>query len=468
MVGLEKNPMQKSVKRKKVVFRRFGSYMLADGSTVLGGTGGENTPLYSRGTLCAKRMENCDASESGLRQGVGLDVATTSANNTVRGLNPSIQKKVFCVRFRGRDGSVMERYLIVNTNGEVWLYNEQTSSLSKYAYVGSDACGALLRAATGEERFLIAGRNAGVFFTADDAFVPTGKTGLTSVFCVCKNRLFMLLKNGYIAYSDPLTPWDLTNSIDNGGYVKLPAEYGAPIALTAAGEYVYVIFRQVIMRLTVKGSGRDFCLEKIAYGGAKVLYGSVCALPDGVVFLAQDGVWTVRDREAKRLCEGLAVFTPSQEYESNAAVYRDKYFLRYYNENGAPVSLAINLDGGNWSYCFDLPMLSEGFDAPVFVNVQTLFRLGSAYLPGRVKSVFQSVDTDFGIRGRKTLRRLRFSGDGCVVAYIYCDGRSVKRIVEFSGGQASVDLCARGELFSFTFEIKQDTVLRSMSAELEA
>lgn len=469
MIGLEKNPIRKSVKRKKVVFRRFSSYMLTDGSALLAGAGGENTSLFSRGTLGAKRIENCNVTESGLRQGLGLEVVVTSENNMVRGLNPDFIQKIFCVRFReGGSASVVERYLAINKYGEVRLYNEETLTFSTTAYVGENACGALLRAADGEERFLIVGSAEGVFFTADNAFETVDRTDFTNVFCVCKNRLFMLLKNGNLAYSDPLTPWDLTESIDDGGYVKLPSEYGAPIALTAAGEYVYVIFRCAVMRLTVKGSGRDFCLEKIAYGGAKVLLGSICALPDGVVFWSQDGIWTVRDREVKRLCEGLAVYTSIQEFYSNAAVYRDKYFLRYYDGKSKFVSIAVDLDGRGWSYCFDLSVLSAGFDAPVLIKSQTLYQLGGAYLPGTLKSVFESVDTDFGVRGRKTLRRLQLVGDGELTLYINIDGRSVKHTVEFTDGQASVDLCERGERFGFRFEIGKATVLRSMSAEIEA
>ena len=393
MIGLEKEPIARSVKRKKVVFYRFAPYTSLDGGTVLGGTGGENTALHTGGTLCLKTSVNCDLSGGGLGQGVGAELAYTSAGNTVTNLLPSTITNIFCVRLKSMDGtSVFERYLVAFEDGYVRLYNESSAAFSMGMPVGKNACGVFLRAVDGEERYLIVGDDGARFLMSDEEFYPTGRNDLTNVFCVCKNRLFILLQDGRLAYADPTLPWDLTESIDDGGYIELPIALGAPIALTAVGEYVYIVFRRALMRLTVKGGGRDFCLEEIFYSGGKIVSGSVCGLSDGVAFWAHDGLWRVKGTNAQRFGEGIALYISAQDIRCNAAVCGEKYLLRYADENGEFVSVAVDLDGKSWSYCYDLLGLSEGFDAPVFVRAGNLYQLGGTALPADASCAAESVD----------------------------------------------------------------------------
>ncbi len=468
MIGLKKTPIERSVKRKKVVFRRFAAYANGGGTTVLGGVGGENTSVYESGTLYAKRSENCDFSGNCLQQGAKAEIFITSAGNTVKNIPTNNVTNVFCVRMPAEDGtSVFERYLIALNTGYVHLYNEEGKSFSVKTLVGNNVQGTLIRAVSGVQAYLMIGDKKGTFIKSDEEFYPAVRAMMTNAFCLCKNRLFVFCRDGKLVYSDPMNPLDLSVSIDNGGYITLPLSLGNPIALTGVGEYVYVLFRRAIMRLRVKGSGRDFYLEELPYAGGKIVGGSACAIDDGVIFLAHDGLWKVQGREMKRFCEAFTPYPYAQDIGCNAAVCEGKYFLRYPIENNKFLSVAIDLDGQGWSYCHDLVGLSAGFDTPVFVKNGTLYQLSGETLPVGEVSVFESMDTDFGMRGKKTLRRLELIGEGSVTVKIYYDGRFVQRDVAFLDGKAVLEAGVRGERFSFTFEIGQRSVLRGMSAELE-
>ena len=80
---------------------------------------------------------------------------------------------------------------------------------------------------------------------------------------------------------------------------------------------------------------------------------------------------------------------------------------------------------------------------------------------------FESVDTDFGCRGKKTLRRLTLAGKGNLTVEIVCDGRTSSHAITFVDGRATLDVNLRGQQFSFLIEIKHRAYLRSMSVEIE-
>ena len=469
MIGLKKEPINRSVKRKTVVFDRFFTEnTISDGAAALGLTGGTNSSLLLNGALCAKTSSNCDFSGKALKPCVGAEIYYTTAGNSITTLQTDSVKNIFCVRLQGSDGMPFERYLFAWSNGYVRLYSEESRSFVLGVPVGDNVRGAYLRSVDGEERFLIVGSEKSMFFKSDEAFYPSGYSNLTSVLCVCKNRLFVVLQDGRLAYSDPSVPWDISESIDNGGYVKLPPAYGQPIELIAVGEYVYVFFLHAIMRLTVKGSAREFFLEESSYNGGKIIKGTICALSDGAVFLTNDGeLWTVKKKDAQTLCKDLSLYLKRQETGYRAAVYKGKYFLHYKNVKASVRSIVVDLDGGSWSNCFDLGALSTVEGAPLFVRSGTLYQLGSEVLLAGEPCTFESVETDFGMRGRKILRRVDLSGHGTITLKVYCDGQFTRHSVSLLEGRASVVLNARGENFSFHVEIGSRSYLRSMSVELE-
>ena len=128
----------------------------------------------------------------------------------------------------------------------------------------------------------------------------------------------------------------------------------------------------------------------------------------------------------------------------------------------------MDLDGKSWYSCYDLLGLTADANSALFVRQETLYQLGIQGLPNGESAAFESVNVDFGIRGKKTLRRLSFSGVGSFSLRLHCDGRFVTYVVPFINGTASLELDMRGESFAFSFVISPASALRSVSADIVA
>ena len=468
MIGLRKQPIAKSVKRKKVVFNRFAPAFMENGAAELGIVGGERTGLHTNKTLCAKRSENCDYGENLLKRNVGVKLVYNSAGKPLMNLSADTIRRIFSVRLRSVDNtSIYERYFFACNDGYVRVGDENGTGFELGFVTGGNVGGALLRAVDGEERFLIVGDEKAYYVTADGAFERVDDVRLTGMLCTCKNRLFVLLKDGKLAYSDPMTPWDISESIDGGGYVEFPFTWGTPLALLATQEHVYVFFDKRIVRIEIMGAGRDFCVEQIPYDGGKIAPGSPCAIAGGVIFVAEEGLWRIKGGKTERFYEELCLDLLLSAPICTVAVCNEKYFLSYVNADVELVNIAVDLDGKGWTNCLNLRCLSEDMDGPLFIKDSRLYRLGGENFFSNVYARFESVDIDFGWRGKKVLRRLTLAGKGSLAVDVVCDGRTSSHNITFVDGRATVDVNLRGQQFSFGIEIKDRSYLRSMSVEIE-
>lgn len=465
MIGLIKSVFLRSVKKKTVIFDRFAANV-TDGSAAFGGAVG-SAVLRVGETLCAKRLLNCDLSGGALRRGVGASLYYTEKGVPVWDIPYSDVVRVVDVRCRA-DGQRAERFLFVLADGTARLYDERQRKIVGSVTVGADGNAVLLRSVAGEEKYLVAGGLGAYFLGADNTFTQADYTDQTGIFCTCKNRLFLVKKGGVLAYSDPMTPWVLQESIDDGGVIVLPTRFGQPIALVAVGGYVYVFFVRAVMRLEVRGSGKEFSLEEIAYDGDTIVGGSVCAALENVVFLANDGVRVLCGRGIERLCEGVYPKVDLQGAVCNAAVAEGKYFVQYPHKDGGVRALAIDLDGKNYCDVYELLGLCGGDSGAFFLFDEQLLRIGGKELPVGAVCQFQSVDIDFGLRGKKNLRSIELVGEGNMVIDVVCDGKLLRHSVAFENGRAILALNVRGERFSFVISLKKDACLRCVRAEIVA
>ena len=396
MIGLGKSLFNRSAKKKTVVFDRFAvTHTLSNGAAAVGAAGGANAAVSKSETLCAKKVMNCDVTGNVLRQGVGAEFFLSRAKKTLTGIKSSLVKKILRVNLKVENSTdVFERFLVVCNDGYVRLYDEASRDFSVGYQLGANACGVLLRAENGEERYLISGENGARFFKTDEAFYPTGIKNTTQALCVCKNRLFIGQIGGRLLYSNPLIPWDFSESIHDGGYIQLPVVLGEPIYLTAVEEYVYVFYNHAILRLNVRGSGKDFRLEEVFYNGAKILMESICPIAGGVIFLAADGLWKLNGLKTEHFCKELIFNAYTKGNVCNAAICEGKYFLRYQRNDGLSRSVAVDLEEGTWYDCYNLVGLSKEANLPLFVKEEIVYQLGATTLPSGEKSLFESVDLE--------------------------------------------------------------------------
>ena len=468
MIGLRKSLLKRAAKKKTVIFDRFASVpALSSGAAAMGTLGGGNNVLVKGETLCAKSLKNCDVTGNVLRRGIGAKFFLSKSGNTLTGINASTLNKILRVNMKADNAKgFIERFLMVFNDGYVRLYDESERGFTESYLFGANTKGVLLRAESGEERYLIAGESGSRFLKQDGTLYETDFTKVRHALCVCKNRLFIAQTGGKLLYSDPLTPWEVRESIHDGGYIQMPVAYGEPIDLIAVGDCVYVLYQRAILCVSVRGSGKEFRVEETFYTGAKILVGSGCPTADGLVFLATDGLWRLNGLKAERICKNLPLNVYLQSNTCNAVVFGEKYLLRYQSDNGTLRSVVVDLAEENYYDCYDLVGLSGGADVPIFLKGNLVYQLGETVLPSGEKSSFESVDLDFGIVGKKTLRRVTLVGEGGLTLSTYCDGVCVQRSVELESGRADVDLDLRGENFSFAIELKSKSSLRSLCAEI--
>ena len=80
---------------------------------------------------------------------------------------------------------------------------------------------------------------------------------------------------------------------------------------------------------------------------------------------------------------------------------------------------------------------------------------------------FRNAQTDFGIVGRKCLRKLRFEGSGYFDVTIKNGSRERTKRVTFNNGVAELYLYEYGENFNFDFVLGRRAIIENMTAVLQ-
>ena len=454
MIGMMKKAFPWKTKRKQIVYNAFRPY------------GGD-------GILRIKKAQNCAFSNGTLQTGLAIEPCFSLAGNTVEKVNYSNAIAVWPLRFLQEDGiTLKEQISVLSNTGFLYFYDETTKTLTNKIRPGDQTNAVYLRSPTGEQKWLFVG-DRGVWLM-DEEFSIQKQTAIKDVsgaLCVCKNRAFLGKKMGKVLYSSPLVPWDFGATIDDGGEIVLPLSAGTPVGLAAVEDYVYIFCLKEIYRLRVAGSARDFRLERIPYDGEEICCGSFGVVEKGVIFLSCGGLWKVTDKKVKRICSYLNVNPMSADNRCQCAVGEGSYFLRYRETMTQRKTLAVDTDGENGYDCRDMETIGNAFGKMVFLYNGMLYSFHKKGENSAAISTFtykcESEETDFGISGKKLLKKLTFYGEGAFTVGVYCDGKYHERTAVFEDGVAEVDFNARGERFSFVFILQNGCEIRQVSVTLE-
>ena len=147
-----------------------------------------------------------------------------------------------------------------------------------------------------------------------------------------------------------------------------------------------------------------------------------------------------------------------------------KYLLRYQDQDGADKSVVLYPDGeyGYYTTCFKGLGDYKGQTFCIYDNL--LYNIGeNVSMPSGETRYFHSLEQDFGIKGKKTLKALHFEGDVSLAVDIYVDGvrKIYKKFLAFEDGKATLNLDMRGEKFVVRFWAFTNASVRKMTAEVE-
>jgi hypothetical protein len=240
------------------------------------------------------------------------------------------------------------------------------------------------------------------------------------------------------------------------------------VALKAYDDALYIFFESGITRLEVGGVPCDFRAEKIEYTGGDIYARTVCVCDHAIYFMGKGGIYRLKGVKVERLDVGVILPSKASGYEG-CSVWKGMPLFRYKQDNGEYKTLAIRADGSTF-YMMDLEGLSHGENGKVlFVDSgKRLCQLADAN-QGEIwfSGYFSTVDTDLGYVGLKTLRKLRFFGEGEVEVSLWNGIHNINKNLTFENGIAEWKMTERGETFRFYFTLQRATKIREVHAEFE-
>ena len=360
-----------------------------------------------------------------------------------------------------------ERYCFLTEDGEFYVQESDGA----FSLMSTGYPFAAIERFAGENfryRLAIIGDNACIIYKDDGTFDAAMLEGTAKTGCFFNHRLFVGMKPSKLVCSAPENEVDFTESITDGGMLRFPWAGGQIVAIKGYADKLYLFFEYGILHLSTAGSVKDFSVERLEYTGGKIFGKSVCVGSRGIYFLASDGAYCFDGERAEALLPGFVITPKEETFLESGAVYNGQIFLRYLTENGYK-TLVIYEDGKDGFYMEPLSALSgeEGGRCLFTDETGALCRVSEEGSFG-FDGYFLGEETDFGVMGRKTLKKLSFKGKGSFSLTVKTGGRSFAREVVFQEGKAEVLLSERGEKFTFDFHLNYGAEIARMTAEFKA
>jgi hypothetical protein len=144
------------------------------------------------------------------------------------------------------------------------------------------------------------------------------------------------------------------------------------------------------------------------------------------------------------------------------------YLLRYLDKGG-DFKIAVVYEDGKSGYFSDtFEAVHEG-DGRAFcqygLKIGTIAKDGDLYSNSVYR--FDTAEMDFGLRGRKTLRNLRFEGEGEISVTVKNGTGKRTRRLTFKNGVAVWNVRERGERFGFYIQLEKRARVKKLTAEIE-
>lgn len=450
MLGLKKAAFNGRERRTSVVFDTFS----LGNKAVAGG-------------LCARESINCDCRDGVLRSGLGLRPYMLENSSVIAVVGKTVRQFFMADTALKEDDVGSKKLYCVTESGEVYGYERSTHS---YSYVVKMNPNGKCLSIVDENG------NKSLIFLAENGFYKRETTSwqwhpmanLTAAACVCKNRVFIGVKPATVAYSNPFLPADFTSETETAGKVRLAYNQGEIVALTVFQNAVYVFQEYGVARMDVDGLASEFKIQPLDYDGGEIYGGSVGVCGNSIFFLALDGVYRFDGKKFYRVAEDLKIAPKQIVKTCSGATCAGQYLLRYTDVDGYNRCVAVAADGKSGYFVSDKEGLSQCGGAALcrLQNIVYAVSDDGSTVPADGYR-FTTQDTDFGVAGRKTLRKLRFEGEGSFHLDVFCDNAyKMSKILDFANGVVETDVLERGENFYFTFLLGKRTHIRKVTAEI--
>jgi hypothetical protein len=127
-------------------------------------------------------------------------------------------------------------------------------------------------------------------------------------------------------FSEDLDPTNFGTDLNQGGFVELIDERGAPKTALSYLNYVYIFREYGITRLTAFGGQEEFGASNLFVSSGRIYPSTVVLCGDSVIFLASDGVYMFDGMSTTRILDNLTrLIVPSPD--ATAVFANGKYYL---------------------------------------------------------------------------------------------------------------------------------------------
>lgn len=435
-------------KVKQVVYDKFSTY----------------AQDHSGKTLGAVDAINCTTADGALRAGFGMEVYITS-NDEEFPYNKE-EPKAYIYKYDAAMGG--ETMTALTFSGEAYYLNSDDLSVRFFRNYNAVMEDYLAYFEDGRKVLVLVGRQGLNYYydqREERIYLPNILAGT-----VCLGRVFVLSQDGKLYYSAPYNYTDFSETVDDSGEITLDGVKFEAKGIVTLKDSVYIFCGYSILRVDVAGAARDFKISQIVYGGKQIIEGSMEVFGDKIFFLSQDGCWLCDGKRAWRAYEKLNIKINPYAREIGRAVCDEKLILRYQDVSGVDRSAVLYPDGeyGYVTTCFkgigyfNDKLLCVYDDRFYLVKENTV-------MPSSESRYFDTMDLDFGVQGKKTLKTLHFEGMRSLAVDVYVDGvrKMEKAFARFENGQAHLKIDLRGEKFALRFWVMTGAEIRSMTADVE-
>lgn len=282
-----------------------------------------------------------------------------------------------------------------------------------------------------------------------------------------KHRLFYAVAPSDLGYFAPESLTDFAPSADGGGRFRLSDGLGEIVAMKPFGEKLYLFFERAIMEFDGAGAPEDFKIKPVPYAGGLIFGKSVVVSNQGIYFMSADGVYRFNGNRVEKLPFDFVKAPQISEVWQTGAAGKGKIFMRYRSVDDEWINFVFCEDNGECFYVDDMANLSmEKGGIVLFTDKQRYFctpDLNGEYgYDGR----FNGAETNFGIGGRKRVKKLYFFGQGKFTFTMKNGGRTLQRSLTFKNGRVEVPMSECGDSFVFDFLLEKGTRIDKVIADM--
>ncbi len=415
-------------------------------------------------TFCGYDAFNVDCRNGRLTTATGCRFVGDAFNNNVTLPNKTV-RRFFQGVIKTETGDLQKVYFAVSDTGALSMFQSEKG----WILLGEIAPFACLsvREENGEiwNVLLV---DSGVYVVKEFGVLELKESMACLAGCFLGERMFYGCKNGEIVYSKPSAPTMVLDSIEDGGRLYLPADSGEIVAMKAIGETVYAFCERAVYAVKTQAKANEFVVRRVAYDGGRIVKNGVAVLGEIILVLAEDGAYRMQNDVMKKAFERLNFGRIEIARGCEYGCFEGKATFAYYvYEKQRYVRKAVTLyaDGKSGYFVDGYTALSGGENGVFFLKGNVLSAFGGAQEPFLSAPNFRARQTDFGVLGRKTLKKMRAYGTGEATLVVANEQGQREYALKFRSGVAETRLVESGFLFSFAFRPKLGCVLDGADVE---